>query len=197
MAGWIRYNPNTGIIDSSSAIDISSIVTEGGNGQPIVIKVGGNASVGDTIVNGGATLNDDFEASSYAAGDINRNGRFDSGDFAALQAFIAAAPLPPYDPGYDLNGDGVIDGADVAILKELLGITGCLADVASDSSDTLRTPNGTVGGEDLESFVNAFADVNVFVADVASDASDSEYNPNGAVGPEDLEAFINAFIGGC
>ena len=74
---------------------------------------------------------------------------------------------------------------------------GCLADVASDSADVVSNPNGSVGPEDLEAFVNAFIADNGAVADVASDSSDTAYNPNGSVGPEDLEAFVNGFIAGC
>ena len=74
----------------------------------------------------------------------------------------------------------------------------CLADVASDSSDTTRNSNGSIGPEDIEAFVNGFIADSAAIADVASDSSDTAFNPNGAVGPEDLEAFVNSFVaGGC
>ena len=75
--------------------------------------------------------------------------------------------------------------------------TGCIADCASDSADVVRNPNGSVGPEDLEAFVNGFISENVAIADVASDSADTAFNPNGSVGPEDLEAFVNSFITGC
>ena len=74
---------------------------------------------------------------------------------------------------------------------------GSLADVASDSSDTSRNPNNSVGPEDLEAFVNGFIAENAAIADVASDSSDTTYNPSNSVGPEDLEAFVNSYIAGC
>ena len=72
-----------------------------------------------------------------------------------------------------------------------------LADVASDPSDTTYNPNGSIGSDDLEAFVNAFIAENAAVADVASDGADLLYNPNASVGAEDLEAFVNSFIAGC
>ena len=71
-----------------------------------------------------------------------------------------------------------------------------LADVASDSSDTTRTPSGSIGPEDLEAFVNGFIAENAAIADVASDSADTTFTPNGSVGPEDLEAFINSYLNG-
>ena len=73
----------------------------------------------------------------------------------------------------------------------------CLADVASDSLDTARTPNNSVGPEDLDAFIAGFIAGDASIADVASDSLDTAYNPNGSVGPEDLDAFIAAFIAGC
>ena len=86
--------------------------------------------------------------------------------------------------------------ANAALLRIVLPPR-CLADVASDSADTTRNSNGSVGPEDLEAFVNGFIANNSAIADVASDSSDTSYNPNLSVGPEDLEAFVNAFIAGC
>jgi len=74
---------------------------------------------------------------------------------------------------------------------------GCLADVASDSLDTVSNPNGSVGSEDLDAFIAAFIASSGAVADVASDSLDTTYNPNGSVGAEDLDAFISSFIAGC
>ena len=71
-----------------------------------------------------------------------------------------------------------------------------LADVATDSLDTARNPNGSVGPEDLDAFISAFIANNAALADVASDSLDTTYNPNGSVGAEDLDAFIAAFIVG-
>jgi len=73
----------------------------------------------------------------------------------------------------------------------------CLADVASDSLDTTRNPNGAVGAEDLDAFIAGFIDGNTAIADVASDSLDTTFNPNGSVGAEDLDAFIASFIAGC
>jgi len=71
-----------------------------------------------------------------------------------------------------------------------------LADVASDSLDTVRTPSGSVRPEDLDAFIAGFIADNAAIADVASDSLDTLYNPNGSVGPEDLDAFIASFIEG-
>ena len=73
----------------------------------------------------------------------------------------------------------------------------CLADVASDSLDTVRNPNNNVGAEDLDAFIAGFIDNNAAIADMASDSLDTTFNPNGSVGSEDLDAFIAAFINGC
>jgi len=73
----------------------------------------------------------------------------------------------------------------------------CLADVASDSLDTARNPNSSVGSEDLDAFIAGFIANNAAIADVASDSLDTTYNPNNSVGSEDLDAFIAAFIAGC
>jgi len=72
-----------------------------------------------------------------------------------------------------------------------------LADVASDSLDTARTPNNSIGPEDLDAFIAGFIAENTAIADVASDSLDTTYSPNGFVGPEDLDAFIGSFVAGC
>ena len=72
-----------------------------------------------------------------------------------------------------------------------------LADIASDSLDTRRCANGSIGPEDLDAFIAGFIVGNAAIADVASDSLDTTYNPNGSVGPEDLDAFIASFIAGC
>jgi len=72
----------------------------------------------------------------------------------------------------------------------------CLADVASDSLDTTRNPNGSIGPEDLDAFIAGFVASNLDIADVASDSLDTTFTPNGQVGPEDLDAFIASFIAG-
>ena len=77
------------------------------------------------------------------------------------------------------------------------GGTCCIADVATDSSDVVYNPNGSIGPEDTEAFVNGYIANNAAIADVASDSADTTCNPNGSVGPEDLEAFVNSFIAGC
>ena len=75
---------------------------------------------------------------------------------------------------------------------------GCaIADVASDSLDTVRNPNNSIGPEDLDAFIAGFIAGNAAIADVASDSLDTVYTPNGFVGPEDLDAFIASFIAGC
>ena len=95
-----------------------------------------------------------------------------------------------YDnPGLDANGDGQLD-------NPCSGLP-CLADVASDGSDTSPNPNCSVGPEDLEAFINAYLSGNLAIADIASDSGDTSYNPNGSIGPEDLEAFINSLLNGC
>ena len=76
-------------------------------------------------------------------------------------------------------------------------VPSCLADVASDSLDTTRNPNGAVGSEDLDAFIAGFIAGDPAIADVASDSLDTAFNPNGSVGSEDLDAFIAAFIAGC
>ena len=72
-----------------------------------------------------------------------------------------------------------------------------LADVASDSLDTTRNPNGSIGAEDLDAFIAGFIAEDAAISDVASDSLDTTYNPNGSVGAEDLDAFIASFIAGC
>jgi len=102
-------------------------------------------------------------------------------------------------------GDGATGNADLkAQLINYDGTLGrtcapatCLADVASDSLDTTRNPNGSVGAEDLDAFIGGFIAANAAIADVASDSLDTTFNPNGSVGSEDLDAFIGAFIRGC
>jgi len=72
-----------------------------------------------------------------------------------------------------------------------------LADLASNSSDTARNPNGSLGPEDLDAFIAGFIASNVAIADIASDSLDTTFNPNNSIGPEDLDAFIASFINGC
>jgi len=73
----------------------------------------------------------------------------------------------------------------------------CLADVASDSLDTVYNPNGSVGSEDLDAFIAGFIAGDPAIADVASDSLETRRHPNGSVGSEDLDAFIASFIAGC
>jgi len=49
--------------------------------------------------------------------------------------------------------------ADVGTLLLAYPPPACLADVASDSLDTTRNPNGSVGAEDLDSFIASFITV--------------------------------------
>ena len=116
-----------------------------------------------------------------------------------------------YNFRFDSNVAPTVGQADLGLFKPATGpsslaITGvdvptvpprCLADVASDSLDTARSPNGSVGAEDLDAFITAFIAGSVSIADLASDGLDTTYNPNGSVGSEDLDAFIGAFILGC
>ena len=72
-----------------------------------------------------------------------------------------------------------------------------LADLASNSSDVARNPNGLLGSGDVEAFVDGLIAESAAFADVAADSAETVHNPNGAVGAEDIEAFVNSFIAGC
>ena len=85
---------------------------------------------------------------------------------------------------------------NAALLRQVLPIA-CLADVASDSLDTIYNPNGSVGSEDLDAFIAGFIAGDPAIADVASDSLETRRHPNGSVGSEDLDAFIASFIAGC
>ena len=87
--------------------------------------------------------------------------------------------------------------ASLRILADTGSPGACLADVASDSLDTTRNPNASVGSEDLDAFIAGFIAADAGIADVASDSLDTTFNPNGSVGAEDLDAFIAAFVAGC
>ena len=100
------------------------------------------------------------------------------------------------------NYDSIVTSAcgSVTSNQATLTIVSCscaLADIASDSLDTIRNPNGAIGPEDLDAFIAGFIADNASIADVASDSLDTTYNPNNSVGPEDLDAFIANFIAGC
>jgi len=93
-----------------------------------------------------------------------------------------------------LPGDGV--GVNIGFAPAAFGAC-AIADVASDSLDSVRNPNGFIGPDDLDAFIAGFIAGNAAIADVASDSLDTVYNPNGFVGAEDLDAFIASFIAGC
>jgi len=98
-----------------------------------------------------------------------------------------------------LNVSGTLRTALVRLTPQFVSPpTGCaIADVASDSLDTVRNPNNSIGPEDLDAFIAGFIAGNAAIADVASDSLDTVFTPNGFVGPEDLDAFIASFIAGC
>ena len=117
-----------------------------------------------------------------------------------LPAPSTATPPPP--PAHTLltllitGGTVTINGSSSLPGSGPRVIVARLADVASDSLDATRNPNGSIGPEDLDAFIAGFISNNAAIADVASDSLDTTFNPNGAVGPEDLDAFIANFIAG-
>ena len=126
-------------------------------------------------------------------------------DYTAFTTAGTSLPFNPYRvPSFIFIGDNTSRaGATARISRIELDPTplappaGCIADVASDSLDSVYSPNGSVGPEDLDAFIAGFIAENVAIADVASDSLDTVRNPNGAVGPEDLDAFIAGFVAGC
>jgi len=115
--------------------------------------------------------------------------RIESPLAGASAALVTAFPVSGYAETVDL----VALNIGVTATAPSCG----LADVASDSLDTVRNPNNAIGPEDLDAFIAGFIAENTAIADVASDSLDTTYNPNGFVGPEDLDAFIASFIVGC
>jgi len=106
-----------------------------------------------------------------------------------------------YTPSASFGGSQSYSGANyvtqAALFTGAPSVACALADVASDSLDTTRNPNGSIGAEDLDAFIAGFIAEDAAISDVASDSLDTTYNPNGTVGAEDLDAFIASFIAGC
>ena len=125
-------------------------------------------------------------------GDVNLDGVVDSADISIITGNLNTAG--GWARG-DMDGNGIVNAADLAIANANIPNL-CLADVASDSLDTTRNGNGSIGSEDLDAFIAGFISSNAAIADVASDSLDPTFNPNGSVGSEDLDAFISAFING-
>jgi len=146
-----------------------------------------------------------FTVAAAGAGPLGYQWRLDGNPLntianssAATATLVIASPSPAQAGGYDCVVTNACGSATSAVA--VLSITTCacgLADVASDSLDTVRNPNGSIGAEDLDAFIAAFILGDPAVADVASDSLDTTYNPNGSVGAEDLDAFIASFIVGC
>ena len=137
-------------------------------------------------------------SSAYLGSGVFANpGLYGSGPFVDADGLLFVTVYDTYeDNGID-EADEVFTGGTLVISYAPPALPACLADVASDATDTSRTPNGAVGPEDLDAFIGGFIAENTAIADVASDTTDATFNPNGAVGAEDLDAFINAFIAGC
>jgi len=94
-------------------------------------------------------------------------------------------------------GNGFGNGYSSTATLTIITCACALADVASDSLNTTRSPSGSIGPEDLDAFIAGFIAGNTAIADLATNPSDTTYSPNGSVGPEDLDAFIASFIRGC
>jgi hypothetical protein len=63
-------------------------------------------------------------AAGALAGDINKNGAVDSGDFAMLRSAMGKSyPDPNYNVLADFNANGSIDSGDFAILRANMGKT--------------------------------------------------------------------------
>jgi uncharacterized repeat protein (TIGR01451 family) len=110
---------NIATLDLGSGITINSTTVNGSTQIIADITVAANATLGGrtvTVTNpGGGTAN-------YVAGlevikttDVNRDCRIDSYDLNLIaHAYGSAAGDANYDAAADLNGDGVVDGDDIA-----------------------------------------------------------------------------------
>ena len=80
-----------------------------------------------------------------------------SGVSGATSPTLTINPAPLSDNGSAF--DCVVTNACGSVRSNPAGlavISFCLADVASDSLDTIYNPNGSVGPEDLDAFIAAF-----------------------------------------
>ena len=97
----------------------------------------GTASDGDGVVNGAVTIIG--HPANFSVYDLEYDGVLDQGD---VDLFDSIAPLPE-----DLNGDCIVDTADLGILISEFGTTGIFADINKD---------GVVDTADLGILISGF-----------------------------------------
>jgi hypothetical protein len=114
-------------------VTVTSLDTSRAPGSVVArINVGSFAQVDGrdvTVANpngGSSTLPQAFSVLvDVARVDINGSARIDGGDMVQVAAaFTARAGEPRYSIAYDLNVDGVIDGADLSLLILYFGMVG-------------------------------------------------------------------------
>jgi len=150
------------------------------SGAATIVGPLGNSPQGSIIVN--------VADLAIAADGTLRGVNGDTGELVSISTTTGGATT--------LGGTGGLYQPAIGLASTVVRLP-CLADVASDSLDATRVPNGSVGPEDLDAFITGFIAANAAIADVANDSLDTTFNPNGSVGPEDLDAFISSFIAGC
>lgn len=122
-------------------------------------------------------------------GDVNLDGVTDCSDLQIIRGSIYSPPGTASWANGDLNGDGIVDGADIGAYY---AAGGCVADV-DDGSGT-GTCDGGVTIEDLLHYLALFDS-----GDVAADVDDGSATgtPDGGVTIEDLLYFLARFDAGC
>ncbi len=108
--------------------------------------------------------------------------------------FTVAGPGPNFTL-FDLNGDGVVDGAD-----RLVFCRGDLTGSSSPGDPSYGVPDGDVDGDDYFFYLDQFSSGNLARADLtgSSDPLDSDYGlPNLIIDSEDFFFYLDLFVQGC
>lgn len=104
--------------------DFGHGVTDSGATIDHVYSQAGTYFVTLTVTdNGGATHFNTAEVTILPVGDMDGDGNVDNDDINALQAAINQGAA--IDSSFDLNNDGVVDGADVALMSGICSFDNC------------------------------------------------------------------------
>lgn len=85
-------------------------------------------------------------APMYAMGDVNRSGKVDVDDVAAMQSFLLGSSIKLYGPTSDMNGDKKINVYDLQLLKQQL-LTGKSVIATTTATTKTTTTAASKGGQ--------------------------------------------------
>lgn len=108
-----------GVVDIKDILRFKRNLADSLNLEVLDINCNGSAEADDLVLIKKALLG--FTLLSDVKGDVNADRQLNDADITALEAYLSATDGRLVANTADLNGDGVIDGADLAALKVLLG----------------------------------------------------------------------------